>query len=162
MHVVPVARTRRVHIIAADHPSRDREVARFLAGLASEPRYFGPSAAANPKPFPSLIQALGAHGGFRLAAIEGGHVIGLVRVDEHGHAFIAVVPERRGAGIGTALGRAALDRAIRLGYTRIVLRTSRRSRAARRVGTALGCTVVDQGRGRTDLIVDLHDSRASA
>ena len=162
MHVVPLPSTHGVHVIAADHPSRDRDIARFLAGLASEPRYFGPSAAANPKPFPSLIQALGARGGFRLAAIEHGRVIGLVRVDAHGHAFIAVVPERRGVGVGTALGRAALDRAIGLGYTRIVLRTSRRSRAARRIGAALGCVVVEHGHGRTDLIVDLHDSRASA
>jgi GNAT superfamily N-acetyltransferase len=162
MNVVQLSSTHGVHTIAADHPSLDRDVERFLAGLATEPRYFGPSAAANPKPFPSLIQALGARGGFRLAAVERGHVIGLVRVDERGHAFIAVAPDRRGAGIGTALGRAALDRAIGLGYTRIVLRASRRSRAARRVGEALGCTVVELDRGRTDLIVDLHDTRASA
>ncbi len=162
MNVVQLPGTCGVQVIAADHPSLDRDVARFLAGLAREPRYFGPSAAANPKPFPSLIQSLGARGGFRLAAVECGRVIGLVRVDEHGHAYIAVVPERRGAGIGTALGRAALDRAIALGYTRIVLRTSRRSRAARKIGEALGCIVVEQGSGRTDLIVDLHDSRASA
>jgi GNAT superfamily N-acetyltransferase len=162
MNVVQLSPAPGVQIVAADHPSLDREVAGFLAGLATEPRYFGPSAAANPKPFPSLIQALGANEGFRLAAVERGQMIGLVRVDPSGDAYIAVAAERRGAGIGTALGRAALDRAIGLGYTRIVLRASRRSRAARRVGEALGCIVVDRGRGRTDLIVDLHDTRASA
>jgi hypothetical protein len=119
MNVVQLSPAPGVQIVAADHPSLDREVAGFLAGLATEPRYFGPSAAANPKPFPSLIQALGANEGFRLAAVERGQMIGRVRVDPSG-------------------------------------------RAARRVGEALGCIVVDRGRGRTDLIVDLHDTRASA
>lgn len=151
-----------IQIVAADHPSLDRDVEAFLARLADEPRFFGPTAAANPKPFPSLIRALADRSGFRLAAVECGRVIGLVRIDGSGRAHLAVAPDRRAAGVGTLLGRAALDRAIQLGYTRIVLRSSRRSRAARRVGQSLGCIVVEQGRGRTDLIVDLHTSRRSA
>jgi GNAT superfamily N-acetyltransferase len=151
-----------IQIVAADHPSLDRDVEQFLARLAAEPRFFGPRASANPKPFPSLIRALGERGGFRLAAIECGRVIGLVRVDERGNAHIAVAADRRGTGVGTELGRAALERAISLDYGRIVLRSSRRSRAARRVGEALGCVVVDQDYGRTDLIVDLHSTRRSA
>ena len=151
-----------IQVVAADHPSLDRDVDTFLSELAGEPRFFGPTAAANPKPFPSLIRALAERDGFRLAAVERGRVIALVRIDPAGRAYLAVAAERRGEGVGTLLGRAALDRAIRLGYTRIVLRSSRRSRAARRVGEALGCVVVEHGRGRTDLIVDLHTSRRSA
>ncbi len=151
-----------IQVVGADHPSLDREVDAFLTRLGAEPRYFGPSASANPKPFPSLIRALGERDGFRMAAVDGGRVIGLVRIDASGQAHLAVAVDRRGVGVGTLLGRAAVDRAIQLGYTRIVLRSSRRSRAARRVGESLGCVVVEHGRGRTDLIVDLHTSRRSA
>lgn len=151
-----------IQIVAADHPSLDRDVNAFLARLAEERRFFGPTAAANPKPFPSLIRALAGREGFRLAATEAGRVIGLVRIDGAGNAHIAVVPDRRGVGVGTTLGRAALDRAIQLGYTRVTLRWSRRSRAARRVGEALGCVVVEHGPGRTDVIVDLSPFRRSA
>jgi GNAT superfamily N-acetyltransferase len=154
--------TASIQIVAADHPSLDRDVVTFLSRLADERRFFGPTAAANPKPFPSLIRALAERDGFRLAAVECGRVIGLVRIDPAGLAHLAVAPDRRGTGVGTLLGRAALDRAIQLGYTRIVLRSTRRSRAARRVGESLGCIVVDQDHGRTDLIVDLHTSRRSA
>lgn len=151
-----------VRVIAADHPVLDRVVDAFLEDLAREPRFFGPTAATNPKPFPSLIRSLRERGGFRLAATENGRMVGLVRVDRQGNAHLAVARERRGSGIGTMLGRAALDRAIQLGYTRITLRSTRRSRAARRVGEALGCIVVEQERGRTDLIVDLSPFRRSA
>mgnify|MGYP000938174778 CR=1 FL=1 len=153
---------RGIRIVAVDHPSLDREVARFLAELEAEPRYFGPSAATNPKPFPSLRAQLGQRGGVRLAAVECGRIVGLVRIDEHGAAHMAVVADRRGLGVGTLLGQAALERAIADGFSRIVLRTTRRSRAARRVGEALGCVVVEQDRGRTDLIVDLNARRRSA
>jgi GNAT superfamily N-acetyltransferase len=146
-------------IVAADHPSLDRDVDRFLDGLRREPRFFGPSARANPKPFPSQIRSLGDRDGFRLAAVEGTTVIGLIRVDEAGEVWIAVDAAWRGRGVGTTLGEAALARAIELGYGRLVLRSTRRSGAARGVGEALGCTVVEVARGRTDLIVDLASRR---
>lgn len=142
-------------IVAADHPALEGDVDRFIDELRAEPRYFGPSARTNPKPFPSLLASLRERGGFRLAVIECGRVVGLVRVDGAGEVAIAVAREYRGQGIGTRLGAAALDRAVSLNYRRLVIRSSRRSRAARRVGEALGCFVVDRERGRTDLIVDL-------
>ncbi len=151
-----------VTIVAADHPALERASCRFLTALADQPRYFGPTAAANPKPFPSLIRALGEPTGIRLAALSAGQVVGIVRIDPAGYAYLAVAPDRRAQGVGTGLGRAALARAIQLGYTRVVLRSSRRSEAVRRVGAALGCVVVEQARGRIDLIVDLHSSRRSA
>ena len=150
------------HIVAADHPSLERDVEEFLCHLSKERRFFGPSASSNPKPFPSLIRALSERGGFRLAAIECGRVIGLVRVDQVSELHIAVAVEHRGLGIGTALGQAALDRAMVLEYTRVVMRTTRRSKAARRAGEAMGCTVVENVRGRTDLIALLPTGLRSA
>jgi GNAT superfamily N-acetyltransferase len=151
--VTPTQAPRGTTIISIDHPSYGAEIARFLDTLRSEPRYFGPSAKANPKPFPSLIEALGGRSGFRIAAIEQGRIVGLARVDADGELFLAVVADRRGAGIGAALGRASLERAAGLHYHRIVMRSTRRSRAAHRVAEQLGCLVVDHVHGRTDLIL---------
>ncbi len=151
-----------LHVVAADHPSLDRDIVRFLADLRAEPRYFGPSARANPKPFPSLITALAGHGGFRLAVVERGRVIGLVRVDGGGEVAIAVAADRRGRGVGTRLCEAALERALGLDYARLVIRSTYRSRAIHRIGASLGCLVVDHGRGRTDLILDVAASSRSA
>ena len=53
----------------------------------------------------------------------------------------------------------------RSGYRRIVLRSTRRSRAARRVGEQLGCVVVERSHGRTDMILDpatIRSGRRSA
>lgn len=90
-----------------------------------------------------------------MAAVECGRIVGLVRVDGAGELWMAVVADRRGAGLGTALAEAALERAIELHYRRLSIRTTRRSLAIRRVGEVLGCTVVDRERGRIDLIADL-------
>ncbi|HUF98947.1 MAG TPA: GNAT family N-acetyltransferase, partial [Ilumatobacter sp.] len=149
-------------IVAADHPALDRDVDAFFGVLNAERRYFGPTASANPKPFPSLLRALMERDGFRLAAIECGHVVGLVRIDQHGEMHIAVLADFRGLGIGTLLGKAALDRAIALDYSRVVMRTTRRSKAARRAGEAMGCVVVENARGRTDLIAHLPNGLRSA
>jgi GNAT superfamily N-acetyltransferase len=149
----PTHVTRETTIISADHPSYSGEINRFLDTLRSEPRYFGPSAKANPKPFPSLIEALGGREGFRIAAVEQGRIVGLARVNGEGELFLAVVAERRAAGIGAALGRACLDRAAALHYDRIVMRSTRRSRAAHRVAEQLGCLVIDRVHGRTDLVL---------
>jgi GNAT superfamily N-acetyltransferase len=148
-----------VSVVAAEHPSLDGEVAEFVAGLRAERRFFGPSGSANPKPFPSLIAQLEQAGGFRLAAMSAGRVIGLVRVDEGGSVFIAVASDHRGHGIGVTLLNTALERAANLRYGRLVIRSSRRSRAVRRVGERFGCVVVDGGRGRTEVILSVSDPR---
>lgn len=142
-------------IAAADHPTLDGDVERFLQRLQAEERYFGPTARSNPKPSRSLIASLRGRGGFRMAAVECGHIIGLARLDGAGELFMAVDAEHRGMGVGTELGRAVARRARHLHYTRIVMRSTKRSRAARRVGEELGCVVVDGHRGRTDFILDL-------
>jgi GNAT superfamily N-acetyltransferase len=142
-------------IAPADHPSICGEVREFVCRLQTEQRFFGPTARRNPKPSRSLVDALCRRGGFRLAAVEHGKIIGLARVDDDGELFIAVDAEHRRHGIGTALGRMAAIRAVDIGHRRLVMRTTRRSHAAQRVGEELGCVVIHGHRGRTELILDL-------
>jgi GNAT superfamily N-acetyltransferase len=141
-------------IVSVDHPSFTGDIDRFLCELRNEPRYFGPTASTNPKPFPSLIEALRGRGGFRVAAVECGRIVGLARVDGSGEMFLAVVADRRSAGIGVALCRTALVRAAELHYRKVVVRSTRRSRAARRMAEQIGCLVVEHDHGRTDLVLD--------
>jgi len=145
-------------VVDALHPSLDDQLERFFDELHDEPRYFGPSASSNPKPFRSLVDALRRREGFRLAALECGRVVGVARVDEGGELFIAVTADRRGGGIGTTLGHAAVQRAAYLGHRRVSLRTTSRSRAARRVGEQLGGTIVERARGRADLVLEMRRS----
>ncbi len=149
-------------IAAADHPSLDGDVEAFLGRLLAEQRYFGPSARSNPKPSRSLIHALAGRGGFRMAAVECGQIIALARVDGAGELFMAVDAEHRNLGIGATLGRAVAERARQLHYTRIVLRSTKRSQAFRRIGEELGCVVIDGHRGRTDFILDLLPAERTA
>ena len=142
-------------IVAADHPSLAGDIDEFLTRLQLEQRFFGPTANTRPKPSRPLIAALRERGGFRMALFVDERIVGLARIDGAGELFLAVAPEYRGDGLGTELGRAMATRARQLHYTRIVMRTSRRTSAARRVGEELGCVVIDVGQGRTEFILDL-------
>jgi len=142
-------------IVAADHPSLAGDIDRFLTRLQTEQRYFGPSARANPKPSRSLIASLRERDGFRLAILIDREIVGVARVDGAGELWMAITPEHRGRGLGTELGRAVTVRARDLHVTRLVMRSTRRSRAARRVAEELGCIIIDGRHGRTELIIDL-------
>lgn len=145
-----------VRITPADHPSLDAGVARFADEVKAEPRYFGRPGDPGPKPFPSLIaRVCSRESGFRIAALHEGRVVGLARVDDAGEVFVVVVADARGRGVGLALARALIDRARMDGCRRLVLRASRRSRAAVALAESMGFVVVDLGRGRIDLILDL-------
>ena len=122
----------------------------------TEPRYFGRLDGTGPKPFPSLIaRVCSRESGFRIAALHEGRVVGLARVDDAGEVFVVVVADARGRGVGLALARALIDRARAHGCRRLVLRSSRRSRAAVALAESMGFVVVDLGRGRIELILDL-------
>lgn len=165
-------------IVAADHPSLDRAIDRFGSQLRHETRYFGPTAAANPKPYPSLVDGLarsgpaqqdpvrgnsgGVGGGFRLAAVAGREVIALARVDDAGEILVAVAADHRGRGVGTSLVRALIGHARNVGYGRLRMRSCHRSRAVTSLGVSMGFMVVDYGRGRIDLILDLVPAASSA
>jgi GNAT superfamily N-acetyltransferase len=149
-------------IVAADHPSLAGDIELLLTELQDEQRYFGPSARSNPKPSRSLIASLRERGGFRMAVVHAGRMVGMARVDGAGELFMALAPEHRDRGIGVELGRAVAVRARDLHYTRLVMRSTKRSRAARRVGEELGCFVIDGPHGRTEFILDLLPVERSA
>ncbi|MAT07187.1 MAG: hypothetical protein CL424_19315 [Acidimicrobiaceae bacterium] len=149
-------------IVAADHPALAGEIDEFLTRLHVEQRYFGPSASNRPKPSRSLLAALRERGGFRMAIFVDTRIVGLARIDGAGEMFLAVAPEYRNEGLGTELGRAMAERARQLHYTRLVMRSTRRSGAARRVGNELGCIVIDGDHGRTEFILDLLPTERSA
>ncbi|HWM21010.1 MAG TPA: GNAT family N-acetyltransferase [Ilumatobacteraceae bacterium] len=156
MDLVTVPVLAGVRITAADHPSLDTGVARFADEVKAEPRCFGRPGGLGPKPFPSLIaRVCSRESGFRIAALHEGRVVGLARVDDDGEVFIVVVAAARGRGVGLALARAMVERARDRGCRRLVLRSSRRSRAAVALAESLGFIVVDAGRGRIELILDL-------
>lgn len=150
-------------VVAADHPSLDGAVERFLAALRAERRFLGPSASMNPAPRRSLVDALAQlDDGFRLAAVRDGHVLGLARVDRDGDLHLAVAAEHRGCGVGTHLARHVVDRARVRGYGRLCLRTSHRSRPTLALAAQMGFMVIDRGRGRLDLVLDLAPASTSA
>lgn len=152
--VIKTTQLNEIHVVDGLHPSLDDQLDRFFDELHDEPRYFGPSASDNPKPFRSLVESLRRRDGIKLAAVECGRVVGVARVDAGGELLIAVTADRRGNGIGTTLGHAAVQRAAFLGQRRVVLRTTRRHRAARRVGERLGGTQIERHAGRTEFIVE--------
>lgn len=151
--------TRIVHV---DHPSFGNDIERFVTELRNEPRFFGPTASTNPKPFPSLIEALRDRGGVRLAAVESGRIVGLARIDGSRELFLAVVADRRGSGIGQRLAAAALERAAELRYETISVRSTRRSEAMHRLCRQFGSAAIDLGRGHVELIVTPIPLRKSA
>jgi GNAT superfamily N-acetyltransferase len=145
-----------LRIIAADHPSLDAGVERFADEIRAEPRCFGRADGTGPKPFPSLVaRVCSRESGFRFAALHESRVVGLARVDDQGEVFIVVVAAFRGRGVGLALARAMVDRARSEGCRRLVLRSSRRRRAAVALARSMGFVVVDVGLGRIELILDL-------
>jgi GNAT superfamily N-acetyltransferase len=144
---------RATSIAAVDHPSYGDAIDRFLDELRAERRCFGPTARTNPKPFPSLIDALAGRGGFRLAAWERGRIVGMCRIDGAGEFHVAVVADHRRAGIGRALAHAALSRAADLHYPVVRARSTRRSVAMQRLCEEFGCAVIEFERGRVELIL---------
>lgn len=138
-------------IVALDHPSVSEAVDRFADALRREQRFFGQRAA--PAPFPSLINRVTSAGGMRLGAMVDGQIVGISRVEASGDTSIAVTADWRGFGVGAALLSASVHRAGQAGISRLVLRSTRRSRSVAALGASVGAVAVDQGRGRVDLIL---------
>ena len=138
------------YVVALDHPSVIDAVEAFALELRSEQRYFGPRA--SPVPFPSLINRVTSAGGSRLGVMVDGRLIAMSRVESTGDTSIAVVTDWRGRGVGRMLMAATVQRAGQHGLGRIVLRSTRRSKAVQALGAAVGACTIDQGLGRVDLI----------
>ncbi len=147
-------------IVALDHPSLIEAVDQFADELRSEQRFFGPRAAS--APFPSLINRVTSAGGTRLGAMVDGQIVAMARVEASGDTSIAVVADWRGRGVGRTLLTATVRRAGQLGISRLVLRSSLRSRSVATLGASVGAVAVDQGRGRLDLIFPTDDAARTA
>jgi GNAT superfamily N-acetyltransferase len=94
--------------------------------------------------------------GFRIAALHEGRIVGLARVDDRGEVLVVVVAAARGRGVGLALAHAMVDRARADGVARLVLRSSRRSRAIVALAESVGFVAADVGLGRVELTLDLR------
>jgi len=147
-------------IVALDHPSLIEAIDQFADELHNEQRFFGSSAA--PAPFPSLINRVTSSGGMRLGAMVDGHIVAMARVEDSGDTSIAVVADWRGRGIGRALLAATVRRAGQMGLSRLVVRSSQRSRSVAALGRSVGAVTVDQGRGRVDLIFPIDRAARTA
>jgi GNAT superfamily N-acetyltransferase len=146
-----------LRIIAADHPSLDAGVEQFADEVRAEPRCFGRFDGTGPKPFPSVVaRVCSRESGFRIAALHEGRIVGLARVDDRGEVLVVVVAAARGRGVGLALARAMVDRARADGVPRLVLRSSRRSRAIVALAESVGFIGADVGLGRVELTLDLR------
>jgi ribosomal-protein-alanine N-acetyltransferase len=77
---------------------------------------------------------------FGLLHAGGGMILARVAADEAEILTLAVVPARRGQGIGAALLRAAMERAAGMGATAIVLEVAVTNQAARSLYAAHGFT----------------------
>ena len=137
-------------IVALDHPSLIDAIDQFADELRCEQRFFGPRA--TPAPFPSLINRVTSAGGTRLGAMVDGQIVAMARVEASGDTSIAVSADWRGRGVGRALLLATVRRAGQIGISRLVLRSTQRSRSVAALGASVGAVTVDQGRGRVDLI----------
>lgn len=139
-----------IQFVAADHPSLAADIDAFLERIEPEiDRSDSPTG-----------HSLRERGGFRMAAVECGNIVGLARIDGAGELFLVVDPQHRGRGVGTALGRAMARRADQLHYSRLVLRAT--GRARRPISEHLDAVVVDVGGGRIEAILDLARSDQTA
>ena len=139
-------------LVALAHPSLEQAIAAFADELACEQRFFGTAA---PKLPLSSLQHLTTHGGIRLGMMLGERLVGMSLVEHGGAATIAVVQQQRRRGVGRRLLRATLQRAAAHGHERVTFRTSWQSRGFVALAESVGATVVDHGRGRIDLVVEV-------
>jgi len=147
-------------MVAAKHPSLAVEqFDRFARALRDEPRYFGRSVIERgPKASPRLVHRLLTGDGIAFVAVADGDIVGMARLEddaEGAELSVAVIERWRGRGVGRELASATVSHGRRVGYRRVVMRSSHRSRAALSLGRALGFEVVDMGRGRVDLVARL-------
>ena len=149
------------HIGAAEHPALGGQFERFLADLANEHRYFGPSARCAPKPSRRLIASMSGASGFRLVAVADDDEPEPGENLTFGELFVAVLADVRGRGVGRALVETAIMRAKTLGHTSLVIRTTRRALATHRLGTGFGGTVFEAELGRIEIVLDLTPSTLS-
>jgi len=103
-------------VIAVDHPSLSGTLGLFLDELRAERGCQGHGPTRGRRPFPELIDRLGAPKMMRLGVMDERRLIAVAAVDNHGAVALAVVEEFRRRGIANELVRVMSDRAATLGY----------------------------------------------
>ena len=147
------------YVVAIDHPSLQLLVDPFVDGLRSESRRFDRRGRANPKPFPSLVRKVTDRQRRRFGVIEPERLVAMASLSRDGEVAVAVLANRRGRGLGSMLLSNVVERAGALGYRRLVMESSRRSRPVAALGARFGWKSFEIGLGRVELVLDLRHSR---
>lgn len=144
------------YIVAIDHPSLLADVRSFVDVLHTESRRFDRGAAANPKPFPSLVRKVCDPTRRRYGCVLGDRLVGMASLAADGEVSIAVAADERGRGHGGRLLHHVAETAQRDGYGRLVMYSTRRSRPVAVLADRFGWSTFDIGRGRVALVLDLE------
>ncbi|WP_420451314.1 GNAT family N-acetyltransferase [Ilumatobacter sp.] len=142
-----------LRIVAIAHPSLVDLVDPFVDSIRRERRSFGRSATI--KPFPSLVRDVADPARTRFGTVDGGRLVAMASMAADGDLAMIVDADRRGEGIGTAMMTRAIEAATVAGIGRLRMRSSHRSRPVAALAESHGWTVVDMGRGRIELFLDV-------
>lgn len=117
-------------VIAVDHPSMNGTLRVFLDELRAERGCHGHGPTRGRRPFPELIDRLGAPRMMRLGVMHGNRLIAVAAVDNDGAVALAVVEEFRRRGVANELVRVLTERAAAIGYPPLHRFTADRDRLA--------------------------------
>ena len=117
-------------VIAVDHPSLSGTLQVFLDELRAERRCRGHGVASGRRPFPELLERLGAPEMIRLGLVHEQRLVAVAAVDSEGAVALAVAKDFRRRGVANDLVRELTDRAETLGYPPLHRFTATRARLA--------------------------------
>ena len=144
------------YIVAIDHPSLTADVRSFVDVLHTESRRFDRGAAANPKPFPSLVRKVSDPTRRRFGSMLSDRLVGMASLAADGEVSVAIAANERGRGHGARLLHHVAETAHRDRYGRLVMSSTRRSRPVSVLAERFGWSSFDIGRGRIALVLDLE------
>lgn len=117
-------------VTAVDHPSLSGTLGVFLDELRAERGCHGHGPTRGRRPYPELIERLGAPKMMRLGVMHERRLIAVAAVDNLGAVALAVVEEFRRRGIANDLVQVLTERATVLGYPPLHRFTARHARLA--------------------------------
>lgn len=117
-------------VIAVDHPSLSGTLGVFLRELRAERGCVGHGPTRGRRPFPELIERLGAPQMMRLGVMHERRLVAVAAVDNEGAVALAVVEGLRRRGIANELVQVLGERAAALGYPPLHRFTVARARLA--------------------------------
>lgn len=147
------------YVVAIDHPSLQLLVTPFVDELRSETRRFDRRGRANPKPFPSLVAKVTDVERRRFGVIEHERLVGMASLSRDGEVAVAIAAPHRGRGLGSMLLTHVAGRAVALGYRRLMMESSRRSKPVAALAVRQGWDSFELGLGRVELVLDLQHTR---